>query len=154
MKRKGQTTFNNENVHRIKMLVPLYSPWLLDIFHQRGKVIDSSPASKSSAPSETKCLTSPSLSRPQKLSRTTCPETHRPRIIMRPGDQASTIRCLLNNQFIFQQCVCRDIELLGSLKSTQEARVALGCASSDPFASFVLSKLHACSISRHTHAAA
>ena len=34
-------------------LYPLYSPWLLDIFRQRGKVIDSSPASKSSAPSET-----------------------------------------------------------------------------------------------------
>ena len=53
MKKKGQRTFNNENVHRIKMLgltlYPLYSPWLLDIFHQRGKVIDSSPASKSSA---------------------------------------------------------------------------------------------------------
>ena len=75
MKKKGQRTFNNENVHRIKMLgltlYPLYSPWLLDIFHQRGKVIDSSPASKSPAPSETNCLTSPSLSRPQKLSRTT-----------------------------------------------------------------------------------
>ena len=71
MKKKGQTTFNNENVHRIKMFVSLYSPWLLDIFYQRGKVIDSSPASKSSAPSETKCLTSPSLSRPQKLFRTT-----------------------------------------------------------------------------------
>ena len=47
MKKKGQTTFNNENVHRIKMFVSLYSPWLLDIFHQRGKVIDSSPASMS-----------------------------------------------------------------------------------------------------------
>ena len=46
MKKKGQTTFNNENVHRIKMLVPLYPPWLLDIFHQRGKVIDSSPLPK------------------------------------------------------------------------------------------------------------
>ena len=33
-----------------------------------------------------KCLTSPSLSRPQKLSRTTWPETYRPRIIMRPRD--------------------------------------------------------------------
>ena len=58
MKKKGQRTFNNENVHRIKMLgltlYPLYSPWLLDIFHQRGKVIDSSLASKSSAPSEIK----------------------------------------------------------------------------------------------------
>ena len=74
MKKKGQRSVNNENVHRIIMLplYPLYPPWLLDIFHQRGKVIDSSPAShKSSAPSETKCLTSPSLSRPQKLSRTT-----------------------------------------------------------------------------------
>ena len=75
MKKKSQRTFNNKNVHRIKMLgltlYPLYSPWLLDIFHQRGKGIDSSPASKSSASSETKCLTSPSFSRPQKLSRTT-----------------------------------------------------------------------------------
>ena len=46
MKKKGQRTFNNENVHKIKMLgltlYPLYSKWLLDIFHQRGKVIDSS----------------------------------------------------------------------------------------------------------------
>ena len=71
MKKKGQAPFNNENVRRIKMLAPLYSPRLLDVFHQRGKVIDSSPASKSSAPSETKCLTSLSLSRPQKLSQTT-----------------------------------------------------------------------------------
>ena len=56
MKKKGQTTFNNENVQRIKMfgLYPLYFPRLLDFFHQRGKVIDSSPASKSSARSETK----------------------------------------------------------------------------------------------------
>ena len=102
MKKKGQRTFNNENVHRIKMpgltLYPLYSPWLLDIFHQRGKVIDSSPASKSSAPSETKCLTSPSLSRPKKLSRTTWPETHRPRIIMRPRDQASVPHSFTNCQ--------------------------------------------------------
>ena len=85
MKKKGQRTFNNENMHRMKMLgltlYPLYSPWLLDIFHQRGNVIDSLPASKNSAPCETKCLTSPSLSTPQKLSRTTLPETHRSRII-------------------------------------------------------------------------
>ena len=33
---------------------------------------------------------------------------------------------------------------LGSLESTQEARVALGCASSNSYASFVLSKLPAC----------
>ena len=35
MKKKSQRTFNNKNVHRIKMLgltlYPLYSPWLLDI---------------------------------------------------------------------------------------------------------------------------
>ena len=63
MKKKGLRTFDNENVYGIIMLglalYPLYSPWLLDIFHQCGRVIDSSPAShKSSAPSETKCLTS------------------------------------------------------------------------------------------------
>ena len=34
----------------------------------------------------------------------------------------------------------------------QEARVALGCASCNSYASFVLSKLSACSISRRTHA--
>ena len=37
MKKKGQRTFNYETVHGIKMLgltlYPLYSPWLLDIFH-------------------------------------------------------------------------------------------------------------------------
>ena len=33
---------------------------------------------------------------------------------------------------------------LGSLESTQAARVALGSASSNSFASFVLSKLSAC----------
>ena len=40
-----------------------------------------------------------------------------------------------------QLCVCRDIEYLGSLESTQEARVALGYASCNSYASFVLSKL-------------
>ena len=50
-----------------------------------------------------------------------------------------------------QVCVCRDIEHLESLKSTKEARVALGCATCKSYASFVLSKLPACSISRHTH---
>ena len=42
---------------------------------------------------------------------------------------------------------CAYIELwmhLRSLESTQEARVALGCASSNTYASFVLSKLLAC----------
>ena len=56
---------------------------------------------------------------------------------------------LSNNKFMLQLCVCRDIEHLGSLESTQEARVALGCASCNSYASFVLSKLPACSISRH-----
>ena len=42
---------------------------------------------------------------------------------------------------------CAYIELwmhLGSLESTQEARVALGCALSNSYASFVLSKFPAC----------
>ena len=42
---------------------------------------------------------------------------------------------------------CAFIELwmhLGSLESTQEAGVALGCASSNSYASFVLSKLPVC----------
>ena len=40
---------------------------------------------------------------------------------------------LYNNWFMLQLCVCRDIEHLGSLESTKEARVA----------SFVLSELPA-----------
>ena len=42
---------------------------------------------------------------------------------------------------------CAYIELwmhLRSLESTQEVRVTLGCASSNSYASFVLSKLPAC----------
>ena len=48
---------------------------------------------------------------------------------------------------------CAYIELwmhAGSLESTQEARVALGCASSNSYASFVLSKLPACIHREHT----
>ena len=41
---------------------------------------------------------------------------------------------------------------LGSLESTQKARVALGCASSYSYAFFVLSKLPARTITRYTHA--
>ena len=52
---------------------------------------------------------------------------------------------------MLQQGVCRDIEYLGSLESTQEARVALGCLSSNSYASFVLFKHPECSISRPTH---
>ena len=39
-----------------------------------------------------------------------------------------------------------------NISKTQEARVALGYASSNSYASFVLSKLPACFISRWTHA--
>ena len=53
---------------------------------------------------------------------------------------------------MLQLCVCRDIEHLGSWESTQEARVARGAAECNSYASFVLSQLPACSISRHTHA--
>ena len=42
----------------------------------------------------------------------------------------------------------RVMEHLGSLESTQEARVALGYASGNSYASFVLCKLPACSITR------
>ena len=42
----------------------------------------------------------------------------------------------------------RVMEHLGSLESTQEARVALGYPSGNSYASFVLSKLPACSITR------
>ena len=42
----------------------------------------------------------------------------------------------------------RVMEHLGSLESTQEARVALGYASGNSYASFVLFKLPACSITR------
>ena len=50
---------------------------------------------------------------------------------------------------------CAYIELwmyLGSLESTQEARVALVCASSNSYASLVLSKLPGETIPRYTHA--
>ena len=51
-----------------------------------------------------------------------------------------------------QLCVHQDMKHLGSLESTQEARNALGYASSNSYTSFVLSKLSACFISRWTHA--
>ena len=57
----------------------------------------------------------------------------------------------INNWFIRQLCIHRDMKHAGSLESTQEARVTLGYASSNPYASFVLSKLPACFISRWTH---
>ena len=40
-----------------------------------------------------------------------------------------------------QLCVHRDMKHLGSMESTQEARVAFGYTSSNSYASFVLSKL-------------
>ena len=51
-----------------------------------------------------------------------------------------------------QLCAHRDMKYLGSLESTQEARVALDYASSNSYASLVLSKLAACFISRRKHA--
>ena len=45
-------------------------------------------------------------------------------------------------------CVRQDMKHLGSLESTQEARVALSYALSNSYASFALSKLPACFISR------
>ena len=53
---------------------------------------------------------------------------------------------------MLQLCVCRDIEHVESLGSTQEAKVVLACATSTSYASLVLSKLPACSITRHTNA--
>ena len=57
----------------------------------------------------------------------------------------------ISTGYVIKQLVhafsCTYIELwmhLGSLDSTQEARVALGCASSNSYASLVLSKLPAC----------
>ena len=43
----------------------------------------------------------------------------------------------INNWFIRQLCVHRDMKHAESLESTQEARVALGYASSNSYASFV-----------------
>ena len=45
-------------------------------------------------------------------------------------------------------CVHRDMKHLASLENTQEARVALGYASRNSYASFKLSKLPVCFISR------
>ena len=50
----------------------------------------------------------------------------------------------MNPLFIHQLCVHRDMKHLRSLESTQEARVALGYASSNSYATFVLSKRPAC----------
>ena len=47
-----------------------------------------------------------------------------------------------------QLCVHQDLKYLGSLESTQEARVVLDYASNNSYASFVPSKLPACFISR------
>ena len=48
-------------------------------------------------------------------------------------------KMLQNNWFIRQLCVHQDMKHLESLESIQEARVALGYASSDSYASFMLS---------------
>ena len=90
LKKKGQRTFNNENVHRIKMLglrlYPLYSPWLLEILHQRRKVIDSFAHFQKLRPKWDKMSHFSEFVWASKFCRTTWPETHRPCIIMRPRD--------------------------------------------------------------------
>ena len=58
------------------------------------------------------------------------------------------LKMLSNNWFIRQLCIHRDMKHLRSLESTQEARVALGYALSNSYASFMLSKLPVCFISR------
>ena len=63
----------------------------------------------------------------------------------------TTSLVIVNNWFIHHLCFHRDMKHLGGLESTQEARVALGYASSNSYASFMLSKLPACFISRWTH---
>ena len=61
------------------------------------------------------------------------------------------LKQLTVNWFIRQLYVYRDMKHAGSLKSTQEATVALGYASSNSYASFVLFKLPTCFISRYTY---
>ena len=78
------------------------------------------------------------------------PKIRWPQIIIRT--MIITMITIVNNWFIRQLCVHRDMKHLGSLESTQEARVARGYTSSNSYASFVLSKLPACFISRWTHA--
>ena len=58
---------------------------------------------------------------------------------------------ILCRRYVIKELVhafsCASIELwmhLGSLEGTRAARVALGCASSNSYASLVLSKLPAC----------
>ena len=56
-------------------------------------------------------------------------------------------------QLVHTSAVCSSrYEALGSLESTQEARVAIDYPSSNSYVSFVLSKLHTCFIFRWTHA--
>ena len=73
MKKKGQRTFNNENVQRVKMSVNLFSTlhgfWTS--FISAEKLLTARPLPKTPPQVRQKCLTSPSLSRPQKLSPTT-----------------------------------------------------------------------------------
>ena len=57
-------------------------------------------------------------------------------------------KSIFNNWFMLLAVHHRVMEHLGSLESTQEARVALGYASGNSYASFVLAKLPACSITR------
>ena len=56
----------------------------------------------------------------------------------------NAFKLLLKNWFMSQLCVHQDMKHFRSLESAQEAKVALGYASSNSYASFVLSKLPVC----------
>ena len=54
---------------------------------------------------------------------------------------------IINHWFIRRLCIHGDMKHLVAFLSTQEARVAPGCASSNSYASLVFSKLSSCFIS-------
>ena len=58
---------------------------------------------------------------------------------------------IINHWFIRRLCIHGDMKHLVAFLSTQEARVAPGCASSNSYASLVFSKLSSCFISPWTH---
>ena len=61
------------------------------------------------------------------------------------------LKTLWNNWFICQLCIHWDMKHLGSLESTQEARVAQGVVKSNSYPFFMLSKLPKCFISWWMH---
>ena len=79
--------------------------------------------------------------------RTSCSETEIKHVSLAP--KFTHCRHVIKELVYAFSCVYIELWMhLGSLESTQEARVALGLASSNSYASFVLSK----PITRYTHA--